>query len=204
MDNKIVGKKALKMFEKELKKDNFILYHGTSVKNAESIMKTGLKMMRTTAVSIKPDVNPLTFASYAWKDIPVEESVNVIVEIPLKDIWGNILKGYNIKEWIEKLRNNNEEEFFIRTLLEKDENESEDQVSFFDTQSVLPNYFIKGYAKLKDRNSYLIDPNDVDVRKIEFIENPNYFENLGLVKQQQIINYYHDKYQKIMNKPSTK
>lgn len=199
----IKNRKAIQNFKDMLNKDNFILFHGTNVKNAEIIMKTGLRMERTTTVSVKPTSDPLIFASYAWKDIPVEESANVIVEIPIKEIWSNILKGYDIDSWIEKIRTKDEEEFFTRTLLEKEENR--EQISLFDgMKTILPKHFIRGYTKLIDRDSYLTNPKDVDPKKIEFIENSEYFSNLGLVRQQQIINYYHNKYKKIMSNNNSK
>lgn len=193
--NKIIkGKNAVDIFSMSLDKDNFILFHGTTAKNAESIMKTGLKMERVTTVTTKPETNPLTFASYAWKDILPRESVNVIVEIPIKKIWGNILKGYDIDNWINKLRESNEEELFTRTLLECEKDAV--QISFFDeVPTILPNYFIRGYVRLDDRNDYYLLPEQVDEDKINFIENDNYFSNLGLVEQQQIINKYRNKYQ---------
>lgn len=195
----IVGKKAINIFEKELNEDNFILFHSTTIKNAESIMRTGLKMMNNTTITIKPKSDPIFFATYSLKEISPEEAVNVIIEIPIKDIWGSILKGYNIVKWIEKLRKNNKEEYFVRTLLENEEIDN-NQVSLFNTKTVLPNYFIKGYVKIKDRKIVDIDKENIDIRKIIFIPNPEAFSNIGLVKQQEVINYYHNKYKKIMNK----
>jgi len=176
------GQYALDEFKNILEPSNFVFLHGTSIDSAEKIFESGLNIDRTTTVSCSPDDSPFKLASYAWKDIKPKQSVAVVVEIPMKEIFTKVYgENFSIDSWLIDLRNKNFEESVLMSLSNHEENDTPWG------RSIVPNYFIRGAAQLKDRKYYMERANENNISKISFYENPNYFSNLPENKQGEII-----------------
>ena len=68
---------------------DIIAKHGTSVKNALSIINTGFDFQRTSFVmQVSKKIEPL--CGYGWKENGPNDSANVIIEIPTPSLKNEI------------------------------------------------------------------------------------------------------------------
>lgn len=75
-------KEVLDIVKSFLKTENIVAMHGTTVDAAKSIMNTGLRVKRTTFLEADEQSDARAVATYTWKDVPTDNSSNVIIVIP--------------------------------------------------------------------------------------------------------------------------
>lgn len=195
-----------------LKNENIVATHGTSGDAAKSIMQTGLRVNRTTYVTWDEQSDPRAVASYAWKNAPLENSSNVIIVIPSKFfqiISGRDVEG--IKCLLDQERAEDEIEGLIETVSVPIETASETIAGRTMNMPLLPDRgryiipkeFIRGSFTHTNNTGWIAHADLVSkygdegalnyrVDNLDFIDNPNYFENLSLEKQRGFI-YEHFK-----------
>lgn len=190
-------KEVLDIVKSFLKTENIVAMHGTTVDAAKSIMNTGLRVKRTTFLEADEQSDAREVATYTWKNVPTDNSSNVIIVIP--SIFIQITSQRSpeeVKMLIEQLRTDNLTEGIIKNVSW----EMESDYSFLPSEQnyIIPQEFIRGafihtnntggiaqaelFAKL-GREAAL----DYSVDNLEFMENPRYFENLTVLEQRDFV-----------------
>lgn len=200
-------KEVLDILGTFLKNENIVATHGTSGDAAKSIMQTGLRVNRTTYVTWDEKSDPRVVASYAWKEAPLENSSNVIIVIPSKFL--QIISGRDskeIKSLLEQVRAQDGLDGLIETVGMPIENDctlikgaSMSMPLLPDRgRYIIPKEFIRGSFKHTNNTGWIAHADLVSkygdegalnyrVDNLEFIDNPNYFENLSIEKQRKFI-----------------
>ena len=167
--------------------------HGTSLKNAVSIMDTGFRFDKTSmAGQISKD--PVKLCSYGWKENPAGDSTNVIIVLPKSFI--KMLKGYNDEEyeqWLERyVKDGTDSTMLFYGVADVIPGESTEFMGIplpgIDKYCV-PREFVKGFFFFCDNTTYLNfvhDPSEA-LEHLSYVENEHYFENLSPVEQQAFV-----------------
>jgi len=162
---------------------DIIAKHGTSVKNALSIINTGFDFHRTSFVmQISKSIESL--CGYGWKENGPNDSANVIIEVP-REFFMGLLYMSSIDEynsWIQNIKSGNQQEGVLNSVTTFEYFEVKNDGFFMippTFKAHIPQEFIVGAFIWCNGKTYLNlkeDENALD--NLNFVPNEKYFLNM--------------------------
>ncbi len=162
---------------------DIIAKHGTSVKNALSIINTGFDFQRTSFVmQVSKKIEPL--CGYGWKENGPNDSANVIIEIP-REFFMDLLHMSDIdeyNEWIQNIINKDMQQTVLDNVTKFEFIEAKKSGSFFVPPSFkahIPQEFIVGAFIWCNGKTYLnLKEGESALDNLNFIPNERFYLNL--------------------------
>ena len=162
---------------------DIIAKHGTSVKNALSIINTGFDFHRTSFVmQISKNVERL--CGYGWKENGPNDSANVIIEVP-REFFMNLLYMSTIDEyhsWIQNIIKENQQEDVLNSVTMFEFFEAKNDGFFMippTFKAHIPQEFIVGAFIWCNGKTYLnIEEGENALDNLNFVPNENFYLNM--------------------------
>lgn len=199
---------VLAIASKILSEENIVATHGTSIECANSIIATGLEAKKTTYVLYSKCRNPEFLATYGWKENDKGDAANVVITIPgtfLEQLLGE--NKEEVKEKIRFFRERGLMDEVIRSFADMRTmtNQSKNPESRFTVPTMprviftIPKEFIRGIFVYQNNTNYLsfLTSDGFDyshaLENLAFFDNPNFFDNLSVVEQEEFIKSMREK-----------
>lgn len=177
------SEKIRQIGEMLLSESDIVAKHGTSIKNAMSILKTGLNYYRTTMV-VQEIPSVVGLCTYGWKENAIGDAANVVVSAPksfFKDLHGWDEQEYN--DWVEYIKERKSQELVFMSL----SNVEFGMLGSF--KAKLPKEFVRGCFIYTDgKNTYSFSNNmEKAMDYLTYVDNPSFYENLSPKEKEEFV-----------------
>lgn len=171
--------------------NDVIAMHGTSIKNALSILNTGFNFSRTSYVMLN-NKNIKALCGYGWKENAPDDAANVIIAVP-REFWMDLLSMSSIEEynnWIQNVINHDMQDGALDSLTSYEYDfETARRLKMPEAFSAhISEAFIAGMFVWRNGKTYLnLGKDESALDNLNYIENKKFYLNLSLEERKEIV-----------------